>query len=148
MINRKEIVAKCEYFNDQVAGKHYLDMQLQPLEAAYLRYGLQGLKACIHTKIDKYLGRTKDDPVEQYMKAQHCLNIFVEMARLEEDAKQAEQAREVSTVADALQDMAKARVRGKTLGEVMEEQRQRRTKEMWDIAHSPIMKTSLYGKKA
>ena len=84
MINRKEIVAQSKCFGTQVDGHHYTDMQLQPLEATYLRYGLEALKAAIHTKVDKYLSRIKDEPIKQYKKAEHCLAIFVEIAELEQ----------------------------------------------------------------
>lgn len=66
----------------QVGGDHYKTMGIQPLEACYLRYGYAGLKASIHTKIDKYF-RTKDNEVEDLKKAKHCLEILIEKAELE-----------------------------------------------------------------
>ncbi len=81
--DRKQIVAKSKAFGVQEGGTHYTDMQLQPLEATYLRYGLVGLKAAIHTKVDKYISRKKDDEIGQLKKAHHCLAILVEITELE-----------------------------------------------------------------
>ncbi len=82
-ITRKEIIAKSEAFGTQEDGSHYTEMQLQPLEATYLRYGIEGLKAAIHTKVDKYISRKKDDEVIQLKKAHHCLAILIEITELE-----------------------------------------------------------------
>lgn len=81
-ITKKDIVAMSNAFGSQVDGHHYTDMELQPLEMAYLRYGIEGLKAAIHVKIDKYITRKKDDEVKQLKKAKHCLEILVEMTEL------------------------------------------------------------------
>lgn len=64
--------------DSQVGGAHYKTQKLQPFEACYLRYGYQGLKASVHTKVDKYLTRKKDDELEQIDKAIHCLQILRE----------------------------------------------------------------------
>ena len=85
-LTRKQIVAKSKAFGVQEGGTHYTDMELQPLEATYLRYGLFGLKAAIHTKVDKYTSRKKDDEVGQLKKAHHCLAILVEITELESNA--------------------------------------------------------------
>ena len=66
-----------------VGGDHYLEMGLQPLEACYLLYGYQGLKAAIYVKVVKYINRNKDNEVEQLKKARHCLDLLIEKAELE-----------------------------------------------------------------
>lgn len=83
LLTRKELVAMSKAFKVQEGGRHYTNMELQPLEATYLRYGLIGLKAAIHTKVDKYISRKKDDEVGQLKKAHHCLGMLVEMTELE-----------------------------------------------------------------
>ena len=72
--------------DQQVGGNHYKELGMQPLEHTYLNYGYQGLKAAIHTKVDKYLLRRKDNEVEQIEKAIHCLEVLRDKARLEQDA--------------------------------------------------------------
>lgn len=69
----------------QVGGDHYKKLGLQPLEHTYLNYGYVGLKASVHTKIDKYLLRNKDNEVEQLKKARHCLDVLIEKAELEQN---------------------------------------------------------------
>lgn len=64
----------------QVGGNHYTDMGIQPLEFTYANYGYIGLKAAIHTKVNKYLGRVKDNEVEQLKKARHCIDLLIEKA--------------------------------------------------------------------
>lgn len=64
----------------QVGGTHYTDMGIQPFEFTYANYGYIGLKAAVHTKVNKYLGRVKDNEVEQLKKARHCLDILIEKA--------------------------------------------------------------------
>ena len=60
----------------QVGGNHYKTMRLQPIEACYQRYGIPGVKAAVHTKVDKYLGRDKGNPIEDIDKAIHCLELL------------------------------------------------------------------------
>lgn len=67
----------------QVGGSHYTSIGIQPLEFTYANYGYKGLKAAIHTKVNKYLGRVKDDEVEQLKKARHCIDILIEKAEQE-----------------------------------------------------------------
>lgn len=62
----------------QVGGDHYKKQKLQPLDATFARYGYIGVKAAIHTKVDKYLTRDKDDELEQLEKAHHCLGMLIE----------------------------------------------------------------------
>lgn len=64
----------------QVGGDHYKTMGIQPLEATYANFGYAGLKAAVYTKVLKYMGRIKDDEVEQLKKARHCLDILIEKA--------------------------------------------------------------------
>jgi hypothetical protein len=82
-VDRSHIIAVSNCFGIQVDGTHYTDMQLQPLEAIYMRYGLIGLQAACHCKIDKYISRKKNDPVVQLKKAQHILQILTEITELE-----------------------------------------------------------------
>lgn len=81
-IDRIAIVEQVEAFKTQVGGDHYKDLQLQPLQAVYLRYGLEGLKAAVHMSVDKYF-RCKNSPIEDLEKAQHCLSILIEVMELE-----------------------------------------------------------------
>lgn len=66
----------------QVGGNHYTSMGIQPLEYTYANYGYMGMKAAIHTKVNKYLGRVKDDEVQQLEKAKHCIELLIEKAKL------------------------------------------------------------------
>lgn len=66
---------------EQVGGDHYKTMGIQPLEHTYANYGYMGLKAAIHTKVDKYLGRNKNNEVEDIEKAIHCLQILLDKAK-------------------------------------------------------------------
>lgn len=66
----------------QVSGTHYKDMGLQPLEACYQRYGYAGVKAAIHTKVDKYF-REKENIIEDLEKAKHCIELLIEFAKRE-----------------------------------------------------------------
>lgn len=84
---RKEVLEKVKCFQVQSGGTHYTDMELQPLEATYLRYGLEGLKAAIHTKVDKYISRKKDDAVGQLKKAEHCLQVLIEVTEAENNGR-------------------------------------------------------------
>ena len=83
--SRQEVIEASKCFGTQEDGSHYTDMQLQPLQACYLRYGLEGLRAAIHTKVDKYISRKKNDDIVQLKKANHCLSILVEIAEIEKD---------------------------------------------------------------
>lgn len=74
---------KCLASESQVGGTHYTDMGIQPFEFTYANYGYMGLKAAIHTKVNKYLGRVKDDEVEQLKKARHCIDLLIEKAELQ-----------------------------------------------------------------
>ena len=85
--SRKEVLEKVKCFQVQSGGTHYTDMELQPLEATYLRYGLEGLKAAIHTKVDKYISRKKDDAVGQLKKAEHCLQVLIEVTEAENNGR-------------------------------------------------------------
>ncbi len=65
----------------QVGGQHYKLMDLQPIEACYARYGYRGVKAALHTKIDKYLTREKADEWEDLEKGEHCFALLKEFYR-------------------------------------------------------------------
>ena len=62
----------------QVGGSHYKNQELQPIEACYMRYGYVGVKATLHTKVDKYLTRSKGEAREQLLKARHCIDLLIE----------------------------------------------------------------------
>ncbi len=65
----------------QVGGTHYLEMGISPLTYTYETYGYLGLKASITTKVLKYIGRNKDNEVEDIEKAIHCLQLLLEKAK-------------------------------------------------------------------
>ncbi len=66
---------------NQVGGSHYLEMGISPLDYTYAMYGYEGLKASITTKVLKYLGRNKDNEVEDLEKAKHCIELLIEKAK-------------------------------------------------------------------
>lgn len=68
----------------QVAGQHYTELGLQPLEVTFANFGYEGLRASIYTKVNKYLTRNKGNHVQDLEKAIHCLQIQLEYAREEE----------------------------------------------------------------
>lgn len=65
-----------EALASQVGGSHYKDQKIQPFEYCYATYGLHGLKASVHTKVNKYLTRDKGSELEDVRKAIHCLQIL------------------------------------------------------------------------
>lgn len=74
--------------NTQVGGDHYISMGVQPLEACYLNFGYEGLRASIYTKVLKYVGRKKGGlakHVDDIKKAIHCLEILLEKAKEEQN---------------------------------------------------------------
>ena len=73
-----DMVAASSY---NIGSSDYSEMRLQPLEATYLRYGYNGMKAAIHTKVDKYLTRDKGTEVEDIEKSIHCLELLLEKAK-------------------------------------------------------------------
>ena len=60
--------------NKQVAGSHYKNQKLQPIELAYMLG--QTPAFC---KVAKYTTRIKDDPVQQLNKALHCIELDEEL---------------------------------------------------------------------
>lgn len=61
----------------QIDGNHYKTLTIQPVELA------MKLNATpLFCKVDKYLTRVKDDPVQQYKKAIHCVQLEIEMPEL------------------------------------------------------------------
>lgn len=75
--------AKGRALDKQVGGSHYKDLAIQPIEMTYNRYGYQGVKAALHTKVDKYLLRDKDDELGQLEKAKHCLELLIDFYKQE-----------------------------------------------------------------
>jgi hypothetical protein len=62
----------------QVDGKHYTKLGVQPLEATFLNFGYEGLRASIYTKVGKYLTREKGTHRKDITKAIHCLELQLE----------------------------------------------------------------------
>jgi len=60
--------------NKQVAGNHYKNQKVQPIELAYMLG--QTPAFC---KVCKYATRIKDDPVQQLNKALHCIELDEEL---------------------------------------------------------------------
>jgi len=60
--------------NKQVAGSHYKNQKVQPIELAYMLG--QTPAFC---KVAKYATRIKDDPVQQLNKALHCIELDEEL---------------------------------------------------------------------
>ena len=74
--------------DNQIGGKHYKELGVQPLESTYLNFGYQGLKAAVYNKVQKYMLRAKEDEIVQLKKARHCLDILIEKAEMEQEAEQ------------------------------------------------------------
>lgn len=68
---------------EQHGGTHYKAQHLQPIEATYLRYGYRGVKAALHTKVDKYLTRDKVNELEDLEKARHCIDLMIDFYKME-----------------------------------------------------------------
>tara|TARA_R110000868_G_scaffold168483_3_gene403262 strand:+ start:608 stop:895 length:288 start_codon:yes stop_codon:yes gene_type:complete len=62
----------------QVDGDHYIELGIEPLEATFLNFGYQGLRASIYTKVGKYLTREKGTHRNDITKAIHCLEMQLE----------------------------------------------------------------------
>ena len=56
--------------NMQVAGNHYKNQKIQPIQLAYMLG--QTPAFC---KVAKYATRIKDDPIQQLNKALHCIEL-------------------------------------------------------------------------
>jgi hypothetical protein len=70
----------------QVGGAHYKEQGSdQPIELCYRRYGYDGVMASLHTKVDKYLTRKKDDKVENLQKAKHCIELMIQFTHDNEE---------------------------------------------------------------
>jgi len=63
----------------QVAGSHYTDLGMQPLEITYANFGYEGIRATAYTKVNKYLTREKGEHRENIEKAIHVLEIQLEL---------------------------------------------------------------------
>jgi hypothetical protein len=64
--------------NSQVDGDHYKKQGVQPLEATFLNFGYEGLRAAIYTKVGKYLTRAKGTHRKDITKAIHALQMQLE----------------------------------------------------------------------
>jgi len=62
----------------QIDGDHYMKQGVQPLEATFLNFGYDGLRASIYTKVGKYLTREKGTHRKDITKAIHCLEMQLE----------------------------------------------------------------------
>ena len=71
-------------FDKQVGGDHYKGTKHQPLQVCLDRHGYQAFRGACLCKIDKYLARSKDDRLEDYRKAQHVLNLLIEVTEGED----------------------------------------------------------------
>jgi len=74
----KPSTVKATATNSQVDGKHYTELGVQPLEATFLNFGYEGLRASIYTKVGKYLTREKGTHRKDITKAIHCLELQLE----------------------------------------------------------------------
>lgn len=63
----------------QVGGGHYKDQGIQPFELTYANFGYKGVAASVYTKVNKYLTRNKDDHLKNLRKAEHCIQIQIEL---------------------------------------------------------------------
>lgn len=71
-------------FDHQVAGSHYKDLGVQPLELTLRNRGYEAFSGACYTKIVKYMDRKKDNEVEQLKKAAHVLAMWIEQAEKED----------------------------------------------------------------
>ena len=62
----------------QIDGEHYNKQAIEPLEATFLNFGYDGLRASIYTKVNKYLTREKGTHRKDITKAIHCLEMQLE----------------------------------------------------------------------
>ena len=62
----------------QIDGEHYNNQAIEPLEATFLNFGYDGLRASIYTKVGKYLTREKGTHRQDITKAIHCLEMQLE----------------------------------------------------------------------
>jgi hypothetical protein len=75
---RKLVEDNASTLTKQVGGTHYEEQAIQPLEYTYAIYGWDGVKASVHTKVNKYLTRDKVNEIEDIDKAIHCLELLKE----------------------------------------------------------------------
>ena len=69
----------------QIDGEHYNKQAIEPLEATFLNFGYDGLRASIYTKVGKYLTREKGTHRQDITKAIHCLEMQLEFFDRSED---------------------------------------------------------------
>ena len=72
--------------DQQVGGDHYKEKDIQPFDVTYSNFGYEGIRASVCTKINKYLGRTKESHRQDIGKAIHCLQIQLQFLDKEEAA--------------------------------------------------------------
>ena len=72
--------------NSQVGGDHYKNQGIQPLEATFVNFGYEGVRASIYTKVGKYLTRDKGTHRQDITKAIHVLQMQIEF--LDRDNKE------------------------------------------------------------
>ena len=63
---------------DQVGGNHYKDMHIQPLEFVMENCPEDALKWVFVHNILKYITRDKDSTLEDWKKAKHYMEIYIE----------------------------------------------------------------------
>ena len=69
---------------EQVGGKHYIELGLQPLEIVLANKGYIAFSGACYTKILKYTSRKKDNEVQQLIKARHVLDLWIAEAEKEQ----------------------------------------------------------------
>ena len=75
---------KVDSLDKQIGGDHYRSQKIQPFEYTYAIYGIEGLRASVHTKVNKYMTRDKGTPIQDLQKAIHCMEILLD--KLQEEA--------------------------------------------------------------
>ena len=62
--------------DDQVAGNHYLDFNIQPVEFI-TRNGIEFLAGCVIKRMCRY--KLKGSPLEDLRKAQHEIELIIQL---------------------------------------------------------------------
>ena len=63
---------------DQVGGNHYKAMEIQPLEFVMENCSVNEVKWVFVHNILKYITRDKGSPLEDWKKAKHYVEIYIE----------------------------------------------------------------------
>lgn len=69
----------------QAGGKHYTDMQEQPLQRTLRVKGYTAFAGACYTKVNKYMDRVKDNEAVQLAKAAHVLELWAYEAKKREE---------------------------------------------------------------